>query len=179
LNPTDRVEYLLRESVLAKALSGTPLEFTEKEFRDVFSVLAKANPELVMGATSVSLNEAFSTQETKKALTDVLGKERFDALQRARDPSYSLLRRVALTRGISSENIDKAYYLLLGAKPPKGDPALAKPPAELGALLGPQAASDVYRAFVYSRQPPSASRALSQASARLPGRPTYLSPISQ
>jgi hypothetical protein len=179
LNPADRVEYLLRESVLAKALSGTPLEFTEKEFRDIFSVLAKANPEIVMGATSVALNEAFSTQETKQALTEVLGKERFEALQRARDPSYNLLRRIAQARGISNDDIDRAYYLLLSAKAAKGDPAAAKPPAELGTLLGPQAARDVYRAFVYSRQSPSTSRAQSQASARLPGRPFHLSPISQ
>jgi hypothetical protein len=179
LNPSDRLEYLLRQSVLAKALSATPLEFTEKEFRGVFTVLAKANPEIVMDATSISLNEALSREETKKALNEFLGPERLEALLRARDPSYNLLRRVAQSRGISSENIDKAYRLLLGAKPAKGDPASAKPPAELGALLGPQAAGEVYRAFTYSRQPPGASRSLSQASARLPGRPTHLSPISQ
>jgi len=178
LKPDERFEYLLRESVLAKALSSSSFEFTEPEFRSVFGILAKTSPEMVMGVNPVTLNEALTSEANQKAIVESIGRERYDALRRARDPSYNLLRRIAQARGIPADKIEQAYTLLANSKPPQGDPAAAKPPAELASLLGAQPANEVFRAFQYSRQQSGAGRGLAQATSHLSGMPIQATPLN-
>jgi hypothetical protein len=175
LEPDARLEYQLRESVLAKALSSTPFDFTEKEFRAVFEILATARPEIIAAATTASLNEVLSSEAAGKSLTEALGAERYEALRRSRDPSFNMLRRIADVRGISREKMDQAYAVLAATKLPEGDPMSARPPKELGALLGAEA-PNVYRAFVYSRQAPVRGGPASQVAASVPGRALRVSP---
>ena len=175
MDPQTRLEYQLRESVLAKMLSATPFDFTEKEFRAVFEVLAAARPDVVAGATASSLNEALSSEAARKSLVEALGTTRYQALLRSFDPSYNLLRRIAEVRGISRDNMDQAYSVLASAKLPEGDPLSAQPPKELDALLGAEAAN-VYRAFVFSRQAAARGGPPSPMPTGMQGRSMRVSP---
>jgi hypothetical protein len=178
LNPAERFEYLLRESVLANALSSSSFEFSESEFRSVFGILAKADPEMVMGVNPVTLNEALTGDANRKAIVEAIGQERYDALRRARDPSYNLLRRIAQVRRISPEKIEQAYSLLASTKTLQAASAAAKPPEELDQLLGAQAANEVFRAFLYTRQQPGPGRGLAQTTAHLSGMPLQTAPLT-
>jgi hypothetical protein len=181
LDPKERFEYMVRESPLSKALTASPFDYTEKEFRDVFGVIAKTRPESVMVSSTRALSEAMADAAVIEGLTKALGAERYEMLRRARDPSYSLLRRIADLRGISRETIDQAYAVLVSTRPAASgvDPAaVAAPPEALSALLGPDAAADVHRAFTYSRQAAGPGGPLSQTPTRLPGRPLRVSPAA-
>jgi len=175
MDPQARLEYQMRESVLAKMLSATPFDFTEMEFRSVFEILAATRPDVVAGATTSALNEALSGEAARKRLTEGLGAARYQALLRSLDPSYNLLQRIAKVRGISLDAMDEAYSVLASTKLPEGDPLLAQPPKQLDALLGPEAAN-VYRAFVFSRQAAARGTPSSQMSTGMPGRSIRVTP---
>jgi len=182
LSDKENYEYVLRESPLATMLAASEFDFTEKEFREVFRIVAKAEPESVMGGTTASVQEALATPTVRDSLTVALGAGRYAQFHRSRDMAYVVLQRLAALKNIPRDKLDQSYEILtaqsagdgkISATPNLG---MVSPPKELETLLGPVNAADVYRIYLRARQMPSFGTTVAPApDVRIPGHPVRIS----
>lgn len=151
LESDKRFEFQLRESVMARALTATGFDFDEREFRDVFRILAGSSPDQLTQSFA-AVGQATRNEATMREVERVLGAARYEQFRRARDPRYALVRRIGVARGINAATIDQVYAILTeGRETPSGVSASRIPGSgkeqKLVALLGKETAAEVMRAY--------------------------------
>ena len=94
------LEFELRDSAIAEQLRASDVEFTESEFRQVFSLMAG----LQGGVTEID-----EVRSTRDRLRNILGPQRFALLWAARDPMYADLKRVAARHSLPEGQVLSVY----------------------------------------------------------------------
>jgi hypothetical protein len=95
-------EVAVRDSALAEQLRSSGAKFTERDFRDTYSLLtdvaAARNPETQLAQ--------------RRRLRSMLGADRFDRVWAIRDPLAAVVRDVSHDRGLDDADALRAYGVL-------------------------------------------------------------------
>jgi len=112
LGDTNYFEYSLRESALADQLLGIDFNFTEQEFRQVFSIWSKS-----LGTNQSDLRGIMRAGEraddpVMMSIQAALGSQRFAEYRRAQDPVYKLVRSTVRFAAVDPAKADPAYAVI-------------------------------------------------------------------
>lgn len=119
LSPQEYAEYELRESDLSAELREQlrGLNLTEAEFRRVFRARrAYAQVEQTAGVDEMPGVRTQADQALEQELRDALGADRWDQYQRAQEPSYQTLTKLAERLNMPATVADQAYQYLHAAQ---------------------------------------------------------------
>ncbi|XOV90662.1 MAG: hypothetical protein ACFHX7_12450 [Pseudomonadota bacterium] len=113
LTPDEYFEYELRESRLANQMKEQMdgFDYSEYEFRDLYRLRDDLAQERSLAAATISSREDFQAlRQTEEArIREYLGDDRFEAYQRAQDPTYKRLVTIGERYGNTDREIIEVY----------------------------------------------------------------------